>query len=74
MFIFTFSVGNEGRGRGSRDGRRGGGGLRSLIQIKDMYILSIDRTVKVKYLILYIIRASSGHWSFARKNLILFLI
>lgn len=52
----------------------GGGGLRSLIPIKDMYILSIDRTVKVKYLILYIIRASSGHWSFARKNLILFLI
>lgn len=24
MFIFTFSVGNEGRGRGSRDGRRRG--------------------------------------------------
>lgn len=64
MFIFTFSVGNEGRGRGSR----------SLIQIKNMYILSIDRSVKVKYLIPYIIRASSGHCSFARKNLILFLI
>lgn len=39
-----------------------------------IYILSIDKTVKVKYLILFIIRASSGHWSFARKNLILFLI
>lgn len=52
----------------------GGGGSMSLIQMKNMYILSIDRTVKVKYLILYIIRASSGHWSFARKNLILFLI
>lgn len=62
------------RGGGGVQGMGGGGGLRSLIQIKDMYILSIDRTVKVKYLILYIIRASSGHWSFARKNLILFLI
>lgn len=59
-------------------GMGGGGGSRSLIQLKNMYIciyiLSIDKTVKVKYLILFIIRASSGHWSFARKNLILFLI
>lgn len=65
MLIFTFSLGNDGRGRGSR----------SLIQIKNMYIyiLSIDKTVKVKYLILFIIRASSGHWSFARKILHFFL-
>lgn len=79
MLIFTFSLGNDGREKGSRDGRRRG--FKEFNSIKKyvymyicIYILSIDKTVKVKYLILFIIRASSGHWSFARKSLILFLI